>query len=159
MVHIGTAAFLNPVVELNPFSDRLDPVRHAVLIVRDTDENQDPVDAICGFLEIGAEHASSADDLRPLLRGIHPIAIIADLDGKHQDGYHIMKTVAAYDPDLPVLLLTDGNPALLGAVDAIAELHGLTRVATVIGTSDIGGLVDFLCHAARDSGMTRLLRV
>ena len=86
------------------------------------------------------------------LSGLNPLI------GEASDARFVPMT-AAYDPDLPVLLLTDGNPALLGAVDAIAELHGLTRVATVIGTSDIGGLVDFLCHAARDSGMTRLLRV
>ena len=159
MVHMGTAVFLNPATDMKPFSDRLDPVRHAVLIVRDSDENNDPLDMICEFLDIGVEHAGSADDLTPMLRGIDPIAVIADLDGRYQDGYHVMKTVAGYDQDLPVLLLSDGNPALLGAVDAVAEMNGLTRVATVNGTTDIGLLVDFLCHAAREAGMSRLLQV
>ena len=97
------------------------------------------------------------EDLAPLLRINPPIAVVAELDGPHQDGCHVMKTVASIDRTLPILLLTDGNPAHLGAVDAVRELFGLTRIATATGLGDIGKLVDFLCQASREAGQLRLL--
>jgi hypothetical protein len=57
------------------------------------------------------------------------------------------------------MLLTSNDPALLGAVDAVQAVWGLTRVATVTGTAGVGTLVDFMCHAARDAGRDRLIRV
>jgi hypothetical protein len=86
------------------------------------------------------------------------MAVIADLDGEVQDGFHVMKMAADYDRSVPILLLTGYDPALLGAIDAVQEVWGLTRVATVAGTAGIGALVDFICHAARDAGRPRILR-
>lgn len=163
MVHIETAAVLGPIggpIEvLKTFSGRLGPVNHSVLVVRDNDNNNDLLDTICEFLDIGVEYATSEEDLAPLLRAIHPIAVIADLEAEDQDGFHVMKTTAGHNPDLPVLLLTNGDPSLLGAVDAVREIWGLTKVSTATGGADIGLLVDFLCRAARDAGMSRLIRV
>ena len=70
-----------------------------------------------------------------------------------------MKVAAGYNRSLPVLLLTNNDPALLGAVDAVQEIWGLTRVATATDTAGIGALVDFICHAARDAGRSRLMRL
>jgi CheY-like chemotaxis protein len=159
MVQMGTAELVEPVQVVTPFGDRTIPAPHSILVVRNSDKNSDLLDLVCEFLDIGVEHASNGDDLAPLLRGLRPIAVIADLDGEAQDGFHVMKVTASYDRTLPVLLLTSNDPALLGAVDAVQAVWGLTRVATVTGAADIGELVDFVCRAAREAGRTRLMRV
>ena len=87
------------------------------------------------------------------------MALIADLDGEAQDGFHVMKMAANYSKRLPVLLLTSNEPAIQGAIDAVKELCGLYRVATASGMGNIGEVVDFLCHAARDAGHSRMMRI
>jgi CheY-like chemotaxis protein len=159
MVHIGTTVLVESTQDVTPYGRRIIPAPHAVLVVRDDDKNNEFLDAICEFLDIGVEHASSTDDLATLLRGLRPMAVIADLDGESQDGFHVMKVTAGYDRTLPIMLLTSNDPALLGAVDAVQTIWGLTRVAAVTGTAGIGTLVDFICHAARDAGRSRLIRV
>jgi len=159
MVHLGTADTIDPVWEVTPFGDRPIPPRHAVLIVRDTDRNNDYLDAVCEFLDIGVEHATTRDDLGRLLSGLRPMAVIADLESAVQDGFHLMKTTANYDRSLPILLLEGNDQALLGAVDAVREVWELNHVTTVTGEGGVGALVDFICHAARDRGMSGLMRV
>jgi ActR/RegA family two-component response regulator len=130
----------------------------AVLLVRDPEKNNDYLESVCEFLEICVHHATTGDDLRTILSTLRPMAIIADLDGEIQDGFHVMKMAADHDRSMPILLLTGYDPALLGAIDAVQEVWGLTRVATAADTAGVGALVDFICHAARDAGKPRMLR-
>jgi DNA-binding NtrC family response regulator len=159
MVHIQTAVLVDPLRGVSSFEGRIVPIRQSVLIIRDDEKNSDFLNATCEFLDIGVEHANSGDDLERLLRGLRPLAVIADLDGEVQDGFHVMKVTARYDRRLPVMLLGCNDPALLGAVDAIQEIWGLTRVALITSTAGIGAVVDFICHAARDAGKPRLMRI
>ena len=46
-----------------PFRTRAVPVQHSVLVVRDDTTNNDYLEAVCEFLDIGVEHASSGGDL------------------------------------------------------------------------------------------------
>jgi CheY-like chemotaxis protein len=138
--------------------NRGDLPQQAVLIVRDPGRNGDYLESVCEYLDIDVQHANTHDDIRAMLTKLRPMAVIADLDGESQDGFHVMKMAADYDQSVPILLLTSYDPALLGAIDAVQELWGLTRVATVAATAGIGALVDFICHAARDAGRPRMLR-
>jgi CheY-like chemotaxis protein len=159
MINIGSSVLVDPVQGVSPFGNRTIPIPHSVLIVRDDDKNSDFLDSICEFLDVAVEHASSRDDLTPLLQGLRPIAVITDLDSDVQDGFHVMKITANYKRTLPIMLLTGNDPALLGAVEAVQEVWDLKRVATITGTEGIGTMVDFICHAARDAGMPQLMRV
>jgi DNA-binding NtrC family response regulator len=159
MTHFGTAVIVDSVWDVTPFSDRAITLHHTVLVVRDHDSNSEFLEEICEFLDIRVEYATGRDDLSHMLVALRPMAVIADLEGAVQDGFHVMKMVADRDRSLPVLLLTSNDPALLGAVDAVQEIWGLSRVTTVTDASDVGALVDFICHAARDAGMSRLMRV
>jgi CheY-like chemotaxis protein len=144
--------------EMTAPDERSGSPQHAVLVVRDSDKNSEYLESVCEFLDIGVQHASTGDDLRMMLTRLRPMAVIADLDGEGQDGFHVMKMAADYDRSVPILLLTGYDPALLGAIDAVQEVWGLTRVATAAATAGIGALVDFICHAARDAGRPRMLR-
>jgi CheY-like chemotaxis protein len=159
MVHFGTAVAVAPVQGVTPFGNRAILTPHSILVVRDDDKNNDFIDQICEFLDVGVEHASSRDDLASLLRGLRPMAVIADLESDTQDGFHVMKVAASYSRTLPILMLTSNDQSLLGAIEAVQEIWGLTRVTTITETGGIGGLVDFICHAARTAGMPRLMRV
>lgn len=158
MVHFGTDIVIDPVQDVTPFGNRNVPFQHSVLVVRDRGKNSDFLDAVCEFLDISVEHVTTGDDVERMLLGLRPMAVIADLDSEVADGFHVMKMAAEYDRGLPVLLLTSNDPALLGAVDAVQEVWGLRRVATCTGKDGIGELVDFICHAARDAGRSRLMR-
>jgi hypothetical protein len=115
--------------------------------------------AICEFLDIAVIRVPAHCDLRPALRRHSPMAVVCELDGAPQDGCHVMKTVAVHDPSLPVLLVTGGDPALIGAADAVEELWQLTEVAKVAALPGIAGLVDFLFHAGRKGNCLRLMPV
>jgi CheY-like chemotaxis protein len=159
MVHIGTANVIERTWGVSTLADRATPAHHFVLVVRDPEQDSDLLLSVCEFLDIGVEHATTGDDLRSMLPVLRPMAVIADLDGDVQDGFHVMKMAAEYDRALPILLLTSSDLSLLGAVDAVREVFGLTHVTTATAADGMGALVDFICHAARDAGRSRLMRV
>jgi hypothetical protein len=70
-----------------------------------------------------------------------------------------MMTVADYDRDMPVLLLTGDDPALLGAVDAVEEIWQLTAVDKWPQLLGVGAVVDFLFRAGRRGDCMRLMSV
>ena len=101
---------------------------------------------------------------RPILTFGDPVlkskaSPVADVDGKDHDGFHAMKLIARYNPDLPMLLLTGGDPALMGAADAVQELWGLTQVTQTGAFPLAGQLVSFLFGAGRRAGCMRLVPV
>ena len=110
MVHIGTANVIERTWGVSTLADRAAPVRHFVLIIRDHEQDNDHLLSVCEFLDIGVEHAATEDDLRTMLPVLRPMAVIADLDGEVQDGFHVMKMAAEYDRALPILLLTGNDP-------------------------------------------------
>jgi hypothetical protein len=68
-----------------------------------------------------------------------------------------MMTVAAFDPDLPVLLITGDDPTLLGAVDAVADLWHISSVTQWPRLLGIGAMVDFVFRAGRKGNCMRVL--
>lgn len=114
---------------------------------------------VCEFLDLAVQVVHDQADLMKVLRQHHPMAVIAEVDGQYQDGFHTMKIVAAYDRDLPVLLLTDGDPVMMGAADAVQEVWNLTTVSPSTGAALAGQLAEFLFAAGRRAGCMRLVPV
>jgi len=159
MVHMAATDSFDSAFAPLPFTDRTGEGERAVLIIQDEDSGDSLLSTICTFLGLRSERVRGDEDLACLLHGGCPLAIIAPLDGQYQDGCHVMKVAASINRALPILLLTDGSDADLGAVDAVSGIWGLTHVRTISGSRDIGVFVDFLCQAAQEAGMSRLLRV
>jgi CheY-like chemotaxis protein len=159
MAHIGTTMLMDARQEVPPLLQRTTPPRLSILVPRDAGKNHEVIDGICEFLNVSVEYAGSENDLYTLLSGLRPMAVIAELDGAGQDGFHVMKVAARYDRQLPILLLSCNDSTLLGAVDAVREIFGLTSVATVSDESCAGEIADFICRAAREAGMSRLMRI
>jgi len=87
------------------------------------------------------------------------MAVVAEMDTTGQDGCNVLMTVAAHDRDLPVLLITGGDPALLGAIDAVAEIWQLASVVKWPQFLGVGPAVDFLFRAGRKGGCMRSLPI
>lgn len=130
-----------------------------VLVIEDQSDVSDALHNVCDCLNVRVERMSSRDDLTAVLRHRRPMAVVAEMDGVGQDGCHVLMTVADYDRDLPVLLLTGDDAALLGAIDAVEELWQLASVAKWPRLLGVGAVVDFLFRAGRRGGCMRLVPV
>lgn len=130
-----------------------------VMLVDSRRASAAPLANLCAFLEIGLLRADGDLPLAAQLERHRPMAVVAELDDPAQDGCHVLMTVAAFDPDLPVLLLTGDDPRLLGAVDAVEELWALRGVTKVPALPPAGALVEFLFHAGRRAGVGRMIPV
>jgi hypothetical protein len=112
---------------------------------------------VCECLNVAVERMPTEDDLGSVLRRRRPMAVVAEMDAVGQDGCHVLKTVAALDRDLPVLLIVGEDPALLGAIDAVEEIWQLSSVVKWPQLPGIGAVVDFLFRAGRKGGCMRLM--
>jgi len=128
-----------------------------VIIACDAPETAEQLRSICGFFDLAVEVVPAQADLMGALREHRPMAVISGLDGRHQDGFHAMKVVADYDRDLPILLLTGGDIAMMGAADAVQEMWKLTMVSRSTSLPLAGQLANFLFTAGRRAGCMRLV--
>lgn len=130
-----------------------------VVIVSDDPTTVEHLAPVCEFLELRMEIVSEGTDLSRVLRQHNPMAVISAVEGLDQDGFHSMKVIACYSRDLPIMLLTDGDPTMMGAADAVQDLWGLTAVTRTSGFPVAGQLVGFLFNAGRRAGCMRLVPV
>jgi CheY-like chemotaxis protein len=130
-----------------------------VAIVSDNPQTIDQLAPVCAFLDLKIEIVPTGADLEQVLLEHRPMAVVSDVDGYEQDGFHTMKLVARYSRDLPVLLLTAGDSVLMGAADAVQTVWGLTSVTSTSGFPMAGQIVQFLFNAGRRSGCMRLIPV
>ena len=128
-----------------------------VLVIEDDFGLSSAFRSVCECLNVAVERMPSREDLGPVLRQRRPMAVVAEIDAAGQDGCHVLMTVAAYDRDLPVLLIAGDDPTLLGAVDAVEGLWQLSSVVKWTRLPGVGALVDFLFRAGRKGGCMRLL--
>ncbi len=130
-----------------------------IVLFSDDERTVANLEPVCDFLDLKLEVVSAGTDLMAVLRAVRPLAVITDVDGHDHDGFHAMKVIARYNPDLPVLLLAGGDPALMGAADAVQEIWGLTSVTPTSGFPMAGQIVGFLFAAGRRAGCMRLVPV
>ena len=135
------------------------PKPGVVVIVSDDLATIESLAPVCEFLDLKMEFVSSTMDLIDVLHECQPMAVISDVEGEHRDGFHTMKQVARYDRDLPMMLLTAGDPVLMGAADAMQTVCGLTAVTATSGFPPAGQLVAFLFSAGRRAGCMRLVPI
>jgi hypothetical protein len=128
-----------------------------VLVVEDGQAMSDGMRALCDFIDISLDRIDCGEDLLASLQRCRPMAVIAAMDAERQDGGNVLMTVARHDPTLPVLLMTDGDPVLEGAADAVTELWGLTEVVQAGAWPSPGRLAEFLCRAGLRGNCLALL--
>src|SRR5689334_20906211 len=77
------------------------PTHGTVAIFSDDADTIASFAPVCEFLGLHLEVVSEGIDLTTVLRTRRPLAVICDVDGKDHDGFHAMKLIARYNPDLP----------------------------------------------------------
>lgn len=120
-----------------------------VLVVEDGTTLSEAIVGLCDFLRIAVETTGGEDDLVQVLRRRRPMAVLAEMDGRMQDGCYVMMRLAEYDRTLPLMLLTGPSPPLIGAAEAVEELCQLSDVTHRRVLPEIGEIVEFLFHAGR----------
>jgi DNA-binding NtrC family response regulator len=131
---------------LMPLPCEREPV---IVVVEDDGCLSETIQDICDFLEVTVRAVASEENLGPLLTKWRPMAVLAKVEAQGQDGCHVMKSVAEHDRNLPILLLTGGDPILAGAADAVEEVWGLSSVLKRPTLPKLGELVEFLCLAGQ----------
>jgi DNA-binding NtrC family response regulator len=146
----GLAGKITSTIAGYPAPMPLSREREAIIVVVEDDGClSETIREICDFLEVTVRPVASAEDLGPVLAQCRPMAVLAPIEAHGQDGCHVMKTIANHDRNLPILLLTGGDPALAGAADAVEELWGLSCVMKRPILPRLGELVEFLCLAGQ----------
>jgi DNA-binding NtrC family response regulator len=146
----------NALSSLAPVVDKFQPL---ILVVADGQELLQDLGTVCEFLDLAVQRVAGDDDLSTILQARRPMAVVAELNGADQDGCYVLMTVASHDRDLPVLMVANDDPALLGAVDAIEELWGLTAVDKATVHPKLGSLVDFVFRAGHRGGVTQFMPI
>jgi DNA-binding NtrC family response regulator len=126
-----------------------------VLVVEDRPRLSRTVGYMCDFLGLAMQRVGTEEDLRAALESLAPMAVFCELEGGAQDGCHVMKSVAMYDPSLPIMLVTGGDKTLLGAADAIEEIWHLSNVLKQRNQPGLGDVVDFLFRCGELGGAVR----
>jgi hypothetical protein len=130
-----------------------------VLVLEDGQEISAEMQEICDFLETSVDRVNSYEELLPFLQRCRPMALVAAMDAIGQDGGNVLMTMACHDPSLPVPLMTDGDAALAGAVDAVVKLWGLAEVVHTALWRSPGTIAEFLCRAGLRGNRLALLPV
>jgi hypothetical protein len=134
---------------------RRDVARPIVAVVEDGGIVSQEFGMVCEFLDIAVHPVSTYADLGTMLPALHPMASVCGADGAGQDGCNIMKAVADYDPELPLMIVTGADAAVAGAIDAVEEIWHLREVIALPVMPNAAGLVDFLFRAGRKANCAR----
>ncbi len=128
----------------NADDGRRGALARTVLIVDDVAAQGMYLRELCRGLECEAIHVLDPSLVARTLRHVRPAAVITDLQMPERDGYAVMMDIADHDRDLPVMVTTVGEQALLGAAAAWASSLRLSRVRFLQRPIWYGQMVDFL---------------
>jgi DNA-binding NtrC family response regulator len=98
------------------------------LIVDDRKDVAETLAEMCRAFGFAAEIAEQGVGIRDLLERHRPKCVIVDLLMPHQDGYEALKEIAAFDPNLPVMLVSGYGDSWLEIGLSLGQAQGLTTV-------------------------------
>jgi CheY-like chemotaxis protein len=104
-----------------------DPTRK-VLVLDDRPEVATTLADMCRACGFEAEVAEQGLGMRALLDRHRPRCVIVDVMMPVQDGYEALKEIAAYEPELPVLLVTGHGESWLQMGEQLGRAHGLSAL-------------------------------
>ena len=135
----------------------IDPV---IVVVESHPSLSVAITEVCNFLRIRVERlATAVGHHRNRLRDTQPIAVMTEAEDMNYQVYDLLMSVASYDPDLSMMVVLTDDPAARGALEAARDLWQLTDVVHSAKRPGIRALIDFLFHAGRKSGASRVIAV
>lgn len=113
--------------------------------------------AMCAALDVEMVIVSSHHDLPFRLHHHRPMAVISELEPAGHASCAALRSIAAYDPRMPVMVVSGSDPAVAGTLDAAEKLWGLSAVRRLPEAPAMGDLIGFLFAAGRHAGIGRLI--
>lgn len=114
---------------------------------------------MCQSLDIEVIEVVSHHDLPFRLHHHRPIGVVSELNPCSPASCAGLRSIASYDPAMPVLLVTNADPTILGTLDAAEQLWGLSCLERIADPPSVKDLMRFLFQAGRRLGHGRLLPV
>ena len=112
---------------------------------------------VCLALDIETMAVASHHELPFRLHHFRPMAVLIDLPSESRALAATLRCIAAYNPDLPSMLIADDNASALGTMDAARALWGLARLGRLPRDVSSRALIPILFRAGRARGVGRLL--
>lgn len=112
----------------NPADQQDKTGKPLVLVIDDRKEVATTITAMCRAVGFRAEAASDGEPIRVLLDRHHPDCLIVDIMMPDEDGYEVLKEVAAFDPRIAVLLVTGYGDTWLRMGVTLGRAQGLHLV-------------------------------
>ena len=119
-------------------------IHASVLVLDDHPDVAATLAELCRSLGYDAVATDQAGDIRALLERHMPSALIIDVMMPDQDGYEALKEIAAFRPDLPVLLVSGYGETWLRVGITLGQAHGLSALQTASKPLRPKTLRDFL---------------
>ena len=112
---------------------------------------------VCLALDIETMAVASHHELPFRLHQCRPLAVLIDLTPESRALASALRCIAAYNPDIPTLLIAEDCAAVLGTMDAARALWGLARLSRLSPEVSPRTLTPVLFRAGRARGVGRLL--
>ena len=117
------------------------------------------IDEVCKFLGIRVAPVEDTIGITETLYQLRPIAALAVTDEIDCAVYDLLMAVADFDPNLPVLMVTDDRASICAAVHAAHKLWQLTDLIHLTRAVETRDLIDFLFRAGRKSDTGRMMPI
>ena len=118
--------------------------KHLALIVDDREEVAAILAEMCRAFGFTAAVAEQGVGMLALLQRHRPACVIVDVLMPYQDGYEALKEIAAYDPNLPVMLVSGYGDNWLEIGLSLGQAQGLTAVRTAAKPVRVQAVREFL---------------
>jgi hypothetical protein len=86
-----------------------------------------------------------------------PLGVVMELSPVGHACRSALRSVASYDPDMDVLLVSGDDPEVLGEIDVAETLWGLTAVHRLMREPEPADLIGFVFQASRRNGFGHLM--
>ncbi|HET6183234.1 MAG TPA: hypothetical protein VFA03_06520 [Acetobacteraceae bacterium] len=128
-----------------------------IFVIEDSPIWAEAMEQLCDYLDVRLTRITPDCDLRAALRDQRPMAVLAEMEGAAQDGCYVLQVIGAHDPDLPVMVRTGRDEAMIGAGQAVQQIWRLSAVQFVEAVPTAAEMMDFLCRAGQRGGCLGLV--
>jgi hypothetical protein len=156
--HAQTISFVDILHEQAAVS-AAEPETQRILVLETRPELSRTMTALCKALDIELIPIASRHDLPLNLHRHQPMAVVCVIDPDEQGSITALRSIAAHDQEMPVMIITCDDPVSLGTIDAAERLWGLTGLHCVHQIPSPQDLIGFLFQAGRRRQTGRLLPV